>query len=166
MTTKLHRRALLAGLAAFAAAPGTARAVDQELTDEEFGLLRRVNEMRRARGLKTLRLRLDLSQAARDYARLMAEKRFFSHTSPEGDGPTDRADAVGYDWRRLGETLAAGQATPEETAAAWRDSPGHADIIFDPGHRHVGVGYWRRPSADPLKPALERYWVLLAGDTR
>ena len=136
------------------------------MTEEEFDLLRQVNLMRRARGLKLLTLRRDLCGAARAYARRMATEKFFSHVAPGGDGPTDRADAAGYDWRRLGETLAAGYATPAAAARSWRESAGHAKIIFDPNHRHAGVGYWRQPSRDPNAPELERYWVLLAGDTR
>ncbi len=148
-------------------APATPAAVGPPaLTTEEFSLIREINVMRKARGLPMLTLRRDLSNAARAYAKRMADKDFFSHVAPEGDGPTDRADAVGYDWIRLGETLAAGYRTPADTAQSWRDSPGHAKIIFDPKHRHVGVGFWRRRSADAKRPRLERYWVLLAGDTR
>lgn len=165
MRLKLDRRSLLVCLAA-AMAPGVAPADGPDLNEREFNLLRRVNEMRRERGLTPLALRLDLSQAARGYAKQMAEGDFFSHVAPDGSGPTARAEAVGYDWRRLGETLAAGQRTAAAAAESWRDSPGHAKIIFDPEHRHVGVGFWRRPSPDREQPGLERFWVLLAGDLR
>lgn len=149
-----------------AAPNASATAGPAALSTEEFGLIRAVNVMRKARGLPMLTLRQDLSQAARAYAKRMADKDFFSHVAPEGDGPTDRADAVGYDWMRLGETLAAGYRTPADAVRSWRDSPGHAKIIFDPKHRHIGVGFWRRRSSDAKRPRLERYWVLLAGDTR
>lgn len=167
MCLKLRLRVALAAMFAFVAFAGAAPATAaSDLTSEELGLARAVNSLRKARGLAPLTLRLDLSQAARAYARRMAEERFFSHVGPDGAGMVDRVEAVGYNWRRLGETLAAGQETPEATAKAWRDSAGHAKIIFDPQHRHLGVGYWRRPSPDPQKPELERYWVLLAGDVR
>jgi len=171
MAMKPDRRSFLAAIAAFAAHAAAARpvpatAAGQDLTTEEFDLIRSVNTMRRDRGLQPLTLRRDLSRAARAYARRMAEEGFFSHHAPDGAGPTDRADAEGYDWRRLGEALAAGQPTADETAKSWRDSPGHAKIIFDPDSRHIGVGFWRRRNLNPKRPTLERYWVLLAGDTR
>ncbi len=136
------------------------------LNGTEFALVRAVNTMRKEHGLKPLSLRLDLSKASRAFAKQLSSRKFFDHKSPDGDGPTDRADAVGYDWRRLGETLAAGQKTAKEAAESWRDSPGHAKIIFDPEHRHIGVGYVRRKSRDKLKPELEHFWVLMAGATR
>ena len=139
------------------------------LSEREFNLLRRINEMRKERGLDPFELRLNLSRAARGYARHMAKKDFFSHVAPNGDGPTARAEAVGYDWRRLGETLAAGQRTAAGAAESWRDSPGHAKIIFDPENRHVGVGFWREAANGVVvdgKRRLERFWVLLAGDER
>lgn len=111
-------------------------------------------------------MRMDLSKASRAFAKRLSAREFFSHVSPDGDSSTDRADAVGYDWRRLGETLAAGQSTARAAAESWRDSPGHAKIIFDPEHIHVGVGYVRRKSKDKLKPELEHFWVLMAGATR
>lgn len=158
--------AALGAAPATPATPAKAEVGPPVLTAEEFALIREVNVMRKQRGLEMLTLRRDLSNAARAYAKRMADKEFFSHVAPEGDGPTDRADAVGYNWIRLGETLAAGYQTPADAAKSWRDSPGHAKIIFDPKHRHIGVGFWRRPSKDAKRPRLERYWVLLAGDTR
>jgi len=154
--------ALLGGLGGF---PPSVAIAAEGLNEREFNLLRHVNLMRKARGLEPLALRDDLSRAARIFARRLADEAFFDHTAPDGEGPTDRADRVGYNWRRLGETLAAGQRTAAEAAESWRDSPGHAKIIFDPAHRHVGVGFWRRRNADPTQPRLERFWVLLAGDT-
>ncbi len=166
MHEKLARRTFIVGGAALLASPAViARAADG-LSPEEFGLVRAINLMRKERGLKPLALRADLSEVARAYARRMAKEGFFDHISPEGEGPTERAEEAGYDWRRLGETLAAGFKTPEKAAESWRDSPGHAAIIFDPENRHVGVGFWRRNGEDDEEPRPEEYWTLLAGDTR
>ncbi len=136
------------------------------LNRTEFALVREVNTLRKARGLAPLTVRLDLSKASRAFAKRLTSRKFFDHVSPDGDRSTDRADVVGYDWQRLGETLAAGQTTARSAAQSWRDSPGHAKIIFDPEHIHVGVGYVRRKSKDKLNPELEHFWVLMAGATR
>ena len=136
------------------------------LNRTEFALIREVNTLRKARGLAPLTVRFDLSKASRAFAKRLSSRKFFDHVSPDGDRATDRADAVGYDWQRLGETLAAGQTTARSAAQSWRDSPGHAKIIFDPEHIHVGVGYIRRKSKDKLNPELEHFWVLMAGATR
>jgi uncharacterized protein YkwD len=162
MAHTFTRRTLLATLPALFVTP--ACATSNDLSDIELALVREVNVMRKARGLKLLALQAQLNQAARAYAERLAARTFFDHVSPDGDGPTDRAEAAGYDWRRLGETLAAGQTSAKEAAISWRDSPGHAKIIFDPKHKHVGVGFVLRKSKDPKKPELEHFWVLLAGD--
>jgi len=140
--------------------------VPHSLNQTEYALVREVNTLRKARGLAPLTVRLDLSRASRAFAKRLSSRTFFGHVSPDGDNSTDRADAVSYDWRRLGETLGAGQPTARAAAQSWRDSPGHAKIIFDPDHVHVGVGYVRRKSKDKLDPQLEHFWVLMAGATR
>ena len=137
MVNAFTRRTFMPALVAMPACAASSRS---DLSKIELALVREINLMRRARGLKLLALRPELSLASRRYAERLLEYGFFAHVSPDGDGPTDRADAVGYDWRRLGETLAAGQSFAKEAAASWRDSRGDADIIFDPEHKHVGVG--------------------------
>ena len=136
------------------------------LNKAEYALVRQVNTLRKARGLVPLTVRLNLSKASRAFAKRLSYRKFFDHVSPDGDSSTDRAEAVSYDWLRLGETLAAGQPSARAAAGSWRDSPGHAKIIFDPDHIHVGVGYVRRKSRDKLIPQLEHFWVLMAGATR
>lgn len=160
----IPRRTVLLSLACAAGTPAIARAAEPGLTRREFLLLEMVNRMRRDRGLKSLALSADLSRAARAFAERMAREGFFAHEAPAGDGPTERADEVGYDWSRLGETLAAGQKTAAGAAFSWRDSPGHAAIIFDPENVHAGVGHWRRGDDD--KAEHSDYWVLMAGAPR
>ena len=140
--------------------------VTHSLNQTEYALVREVNILRKARGLAPLTVRLNLSKASRNFAKRLSSRTFFGHVSPDGDNSTDRADAVSYDWQRLGETLAAGQPTARAAAQSWRDSPGHAKIIFDQEHVHIGVGYVRRQSEDKLNPQLEHFWVLMAGTTR
>ena len=140
--------------------------VTHSLNQTEYVLVHEVNILRKARGLVPLTVRIDLSKASRTFAKRLSSRTFFGHVSPDGDNSTDRADAVSYNWQRLGETLAAGQPTARAAAQSWRDSPGHAKIIFDKDHVHVGVGYVRRQSKDKLNPQLEHFWVLMAGSTR
>jgi uncharacterized protein YkwD len=65
----------------------------------EADLARRIhdeaNAARRRSGRAPLGLRDDLAAVARGHSRDMAARDFFSHRSPEGRGPEDRARAAG-----------------------------------------------------------------------
>ena len=55
----------------------------------------------------------------------MVARGYFSHTTPEGSDPGDRAAAAGYS-PFVGENIAAsGQGTAISVFSLWRSSPGH-----------------------------------------
>ncbi|SIR96168.1 CAP domain-containing protein [Natronorubrum thiooxidans] len=58
-----------------------------------------INEERTARGLEELAFDEDLQEIARSHSEDMAERGYFSHTSPEGDSFSDRYDEYGYECR-------------------------------------------------------------------
>jgi uncharacterized protein YkwD len=106
-----------------------------------------VNAERAARGIPALRRDADLAQAARGHAHDMAQHKYFSHTSPNGDGLSDRLRAAGYgrpgDGWRAGEDIGWGtgaRATPNALVDAWLDSDGHRRILLSDGYREIGVG--------------------------
>ena len=83
----------------------------------------------------------DLRTAAREHSIDMVNRHYFSHTTPEGKTFEDRIQESGYDGVPLGETLAAGQTTPQQAVDSWLSSNGHCRIIMSAGARAVGVGF-------------------------
>ncbi|MGH9111322.1 MAG: CAP domain-containing protein [Acidimicrobiales bacterium] len=85
--------------------------------------------------------------AAQGHSDDMAERDYFSHTSPEGDTFQDRAEAAGYD-RPGGENIAWGYRSAAAVMEAWMDSPGHAANITRCSFTTIGIGvnpdgwYW------------------------
>ncbi len=95
-----------------------------------------------------------LATAARRHAQAMADRGFFSHISPGGRTPQDRARAAGY--RGLvGENIAAGPATAAAVIDMWLRSPGHCRNLMGPDYRSVGIGHGYQPGSP-----YRHYWVL------
>ncbi|GAA2398130.1 CAP domain-containing protein [Streptomyces glaucosporus] len=108
-------------------------------TAAEAEVLRLVNLERAEAGCRPLTADPALAELAGQYSEAMAEQGFFSHTSPDGDTPWDRAEAAGID-NLGGENIARGQADAEAVMAAWMDSPGHRANILNCDYRTLGVG--------------------------
>jgi uncharacterized protein YkwD len=101
-----------------------------------------VNRVRARHGRRGLAADGRLMRAAARHAADMARRHYFSHVSPSGSGPAQRARAAG--WRGgVGEAIAWGcgaLSSPRATVRAWMASPPHRAILV--GGRHaVGVGY-------------------------
>jgi uncharacterized protein YkwD len=84
----------------------------------------------------------NLRCAARVHTKDMADRDFFDHDNPDGDGPSERMEAAGYDGRTWGENIAGGRATAEETMEQWMNSPGHCVNIMGEDYTLIGVGYY------------------------
>ena len=107
------------------------------------------NYARKRAGLGELEMRLDLMDAARAHAADMADRGYFSHFSPEGSGPGDRADRMGIRFAALAENLARVRHSTDPAAMAvhgWLKSPGHRRNLLDEGaagYRFTGIGVAR-----------------------
>jgi uncharacterized protein YkwD len=106
-----------------------------------------VNIERATRGIDSLKGDTDLAQAAGGHALEMAQRKFFSHTSANGNGLSDRLRAAGYgnpgDGWRAGEALGWGtgeRATPNALVDAWLNSEHHRRILLSSTYEEVGVG--------------------------
>ncbi len=125
-----------------ARAPGAPR-VESRLETRTFAL---ANGARRQAGLPDLEMRLDLVDVARDHAADMARRGYFSHYTPEGAGPGDRAVRAGVEFEAYAENLARvrNAVTPGEAAVdGWLRSPGHRRNLLDErgtGYRYTGIG--------------------------
>lgn len=80
-----------------------------------------------------------LDQAAAGHARDMATQDYFSHTSLDGRSMADRIDATGYDWRNLGENIAAGPGSVDAVVDGWRASDGHCANLMNPAFTEFAV---------------------------
>ncbi|WP_167476504.1 CAP domain-containing protein [Nocardia arthritidis] len=97
------------------------------------------NAERAKAGCKPLRIDERLTRAARLHNKDMRDRRFFSHNSPDGRGPGDRAKAQGYTGG-VGENIAQGYRSPEDTMRGWMTSSGHRANILNCSYQTIGVG--------------------------
>ena len=102
----------------------------------------------------------DLRNAAEAHTQDMVENNFFNHTGSDGLNVGDRVTAAGYQWRAVGENIAAGYMTEEQVMQGWLDSPGHCANIMNPAFQEFGSAviftdladyssYWTQVFATP-----------------
>lgn len=99
------------------------------------------NRERARAGLRPLVVDPVLTTAAQAHSADMVARAFYSHTSPEGSRPWDRAAAAGSTRRSIGENIACGQRSPAEVVEGWMNSPGHRANILKPDFTHIGIGF-------------------------
>ena len=87
-----------------------------------------------------------LEKAAFRHSSDMSQKKYFSHTSPDGTGAGKRIAETGYRWMYYGENIAMGYANEREVITGWLNSPGHCKNIMNKNYKEMGVakvnGYW------------------------
>jgi uncharacterized protein YkwD len=105
----------------------------------ERSLLCLTNAVRRTAGLASVLSDSRLSTAARGHSTDMVTRGYFSHTSPEGSTPTNRAQVAGYPGGAAENIAASGQGTAISIFRAWRGSPGHNANILGP-YVATGIG--------------------------
>jgi len=77
--------------------------IDKKTETNMFNL---INNERKNRGIKELKLLPEAVPVARGYAKDMWERRYFSHTSLEGEDVSDRLEKAGVKYFMVGENLA------------------------------------------------------------
>jgi uncharacterized protein YkwD len=125
------------------------------MSSQEISL---INATRAQKGLPALKVNATLTASANAYAKLMADRNFFSHDGIDGSSPQSRIKASGYTGRFKGEALAAGQASPQSALNTWLNSPSHNAILMDRGAVEVGVGFYSKPGT-----TYTTYWVFVSG---
>ncbi len=108
-------------------------------TTKEAAVATMINQLRQTMGLQCWRYNDTLVTAQRLHLKDMAERDYFSHNTPEGLTPKDRANNAGYDGFAT-ESLTAGRETPEQAFTSWRASRLHNRGFFF-NSREMGVGY-------------------------
>jgi len=91
---------------------------------------------------------MKLAAAALAHSRDMANRNYFRHTGKNGSQVGGRATRAGYDWRRVGENIAAGQGLPKQVMSAWLSSPHHRANIMYGRFAGMGAAYAVNPDSD------------------
>ncbi len=114
---------------------------DTSVSNFETEVVRLVNQIRSQNGLKPLTQDWQLSRVARVKSQDMADKNYFSHTSPTYGSPFDMMKSFGISYKTAAENIAMGQKTPQAVVNAWMNSSGHRKNILNPSFTTIGVGY-------------------------
>lgn len=109
----------------------------------------------------TLKLNGTLSSVSLGHASDMAKHSYFAHLGRDGSLSGERATRGGYNWRVVGENIAAGQTTPEQAVEGWIKSPPHCANLMDAQYTEMGVAF-------SVNKASEAgiYWVQMFGRQR
>lgn len=148
----MHRLAVLlvaaaVGAAVTAPAPASGSGAVRA-TALERQLLQELNDVRTARGLRSLRLASGLRAAALTHTHSMLTGAFFAHESRDGTSMADRVRAFypprGGSWS-VGENLiwASPRLGARQAIASWLRSPGHRRNMLAAEWREVGIGVLR-----------------------
>jgi uncharacterized protein YkwD len=127
--------------AARAAAPAAAAPA---VPGVEGRVLALVNEARAGAGCAPLVADDALAAVARGHSADMRDRDYFSHDTPEGLSPFDRAEEAGIGYARA-ENIAFGQPDAAAVMDAWMDSAGHRANILDCDLTKLGVGVAEGP---------------------
>jgi len=114
---------------------------EQEGQTIEQEVIRLVNVERANAGLPALKYDWELARVAEHKSQDMADKNYFSHTSPTYGSPFNMMKNYGINYRSAGENIAQGQKTAAQVVDAWMNSEGHRANILNKNYTHIGVGY-------------------------
>jgi len=126
----------------------------------EMEVHRLINLEREKYGLKTLGYDEKLAAVAKSHSKDMASSGYFSHDTPEGLDPTDRAGKADYVCRyQIGNLIYSGigenihmvksssialwsspESIAETAVSGWMDSPGHRKNILTSNFSNEGIG--------------------------
>lgn len=81
-----------------------------------------------------------LTKTALNYANDMNARNYFSHISPEGTSPIQRAAAAGYTGKYVGEVIARNYTTAAEVVLGWKNSEDHCKAMMSNTYIEMGAG--------------------------
>ncbi|HEX2945012.1 MAG TPA: SafA/ExsA family spore coat assembly protein [Clostridia bacterium] len=128
-------------------------------TSQENEVIRLVNVERARAGLPALTTNWQLCRVARYKSADMANRGYFSHTSPTYGSPFQMMQNFGLQFTSAGENIAYGQRTPSQVMTDWMNSPGHRNNILSRSYSQIGVGlaknssgvcYWTQQFIHPM----------------
>lgn len=113
------------------------------LSQDEAEVVRLVNIERQKAGLAPLKASSQLSNVARMKSKDMADRNYFSHTSPTYGSPFDMMKQFGISYRTAGENIAKGYLSPASVMNGWMNSSGHRANILNSSFGTIGVGAYK-----------------------
>lgn len=100
-----------------------------------------------------------LQSAASAHSTNMADNNFFAHQSPtNGTRIGARATATGYNYRSVGENIAAGYTNVNDVMAGWLASQSHCANMMEPAFVDLAVSCKINPSS-----TYQYYWTMVLG---
>jgi uncharacterized protein YkwD len=118
-------------------------AADKEikLSKEEQLILDLTNEARAKEKLPPLKVNATLMKVARAHSANMAKQNKMEHVL-DGKEPHQRVEDAGYNYRSMGENIAAGdkRVSVRKIFEGWMDSQGHREHILSPKFDEIGIG--------------------------
>jgi len=117
-----------------------------------------VNQYRRDKGLKPLQLNAELTAAAKNHSRDLAQWDRISHYGSDGSNPWDRVKRTGYHARLAAENVGTGQVDFQEVLRGWKESAGHNKNLLLPDATHMGIALVQDP-----KTEFKSFWTLVIG---
>ena len=135
----------------------------ERVTDLEQKVHTGINEARASNGVSPqLQWVASLGVVARAHSEDMTKRSYFSHHTPEGIGPSERIDRVGYNCRKVTHYGVAENITivlvddsldrmARDAVQSWMTSPGHRTNLLGKQYDRTGIGVsfgrWRGYSA-------------------
>jgi hypothetical protein len=97
------------------------------------------NTKRTDQNLQSLKINPILTEAAQMKANDMAEKGYFSHTSPDGKSPWHWFIKANYRFIYAGENLAVDFSESEDVVNAWLNSEDHRENLLNGKFSEIGI---------------------------
>ncbi|HLF96111.1 MAG TPA: CAP domain-containing protein [Methylococcaceae bacterium] len=80
-----------------------------------------------------------LFQVAQRHSDDMARRDYFSHVTPEGLTPGQRAAAAGYSWSSQAENIGVGPVSVKDVLRMWLTSPMHCQAMMKREYQDVAL---------------------------
>ena len=119
-----------------------------------------INAYRKEKGLKPLRINMELTNAAKAHSRDLARWDRISHFGSDGSNPWDRVKRTGYNARLAAENVGTGQISIEEVIKGWKASEGHNKNLLMPDAQHMGIALVQDPRTE-----FKTFWTLVLGSS-
>ena len=117
-----------------------------------------INQYRREKGLKPLKLNPALTEAAKEHSRDLAKWDRISHYGSDGSNPWDRVKRSGYKAKLAAENVGTGQISFDEVLRGWKESPGHNKNLLLGDAQEMGLALVQDP-----KTEFKSFWTLVIG---